>query len=64
MFTVNAIKALSIFEIGGPTWYLNVVKLRQILGVDLLKVLLGFGYGSSLADISMNSFYHYAQNAE
>lgn len=33
MATVNAVKALGIFELGGPTWYLTVVKLRKVLGL-------------------------------
>jgi pimeloyl-ACP methyl ester carboxylesterase len=52
MITVNAINALNIFEIGGPNWYLTIVKLRKIFGVELLMGFLAFGWGSRLTNVS------------
>ena len=31
--TVTGIKAMDIFEIGGPTWYETIVKMRKVLGL-------------------------------
>ena len=64
MATVSAINALNIFEIGGPTWYLNLVKIRKIIGVELLMGFLAGGWGWRLTNVSMKSLYHYAQNSQ
>ena len=32
--TVNLVKAVNIFEIGGPTWYDTAPKIKNILGMD------------------------------
>ena len=64
MATVNALNAAGIFEIGGPTWYLTVVKIREALGIKGLQGFLASGWGSALIAVSMKSFYHYAQNSK
>ena len=64
MASVAAIKALDIFEIAGPNWYKTVVKLRKTLGIEALQQILLGGWGSTLKEISLKSFLHYAQNAK
>ena len=32
--SVAAINSMGVFEVGGPTWYQTVVKLRKVIGVN------------------------------
>ena len=58
--TVTGINAMDIFEIGGPTWYETIVKLRKVIGLKGIQGFLAQGWGSILKQISMKCFYHYA----
>jgi len=62
--TVTAINTLGIYEIAGPNWYKNVVKMRKTIGLQGLKDFIAGGWGTILNQISMKCFYHYAQNAK
>lgn len=64
MATVNAVNALDIYDIAGPNWWKNVVKIRNVIGIEGLRAILGGGWGSTLTQISVKSFYHYAQCAK
>lgn len=64
MATVNLVKTMGIFEIGGPTWYTTVVKIRKIIGLEGLQGFLAIGWGSRLKDISIKAFLHYAENSK
>jgi len=64
MATVTAINTLGIYEIAGPNWYKTVVKMRKTVGIKLLHDFIMGGWGTILNQISMKSFYHYAQNAK
>ena len=60
MATVNAINLYGIFEIGGPTWYETIVKIRKVIGLKYTQLFLAGGWGTRLKNVSMEAFYHYA----
>jgi len=62
--SVTALDTMGIYEIGGPTWYKTVVKVRKVMGINGIRGIMGGGWGTILKQISMKSFYHYAQNAK
>mmetsp|Transcript_74104 Transcript_74104/g.102923 ORF Transcript_74104/g.102923 Transcript_74104/m.102923 type:complete len:108 (-) Transcript_74104:31-354(-) len=58
--TVKGIKALGIYDIGGPDWYLVQGKLRKFLGQKGIQAILMGGWGTRLINVAVKAFDHYA----
>lgn len=58
--TVDALAALNVFEVGGPTWYITKGKLSKFLSLDKLQAFLASGWGTALTNVAVKAFDHYA----
>ena len=64
LLTEKIIDSLDVYAIGGPYWYLDIVRIRDLIGLKGTRDFLLGGWGTALVDISVKSIDHYAQNSE
>ena len=62
--SLNALRAMGIYEVGGPTWPTTEGKIRKLIGAKGMQGLLAGGWGTRLIAIAVKAFDHYAQNAQ